>query len=166
MLTNLVTNAIKYSPDGGPIDIRASLQGDEVVVSVSDRGTGIPADRLGRLFEVFYRVDNGVTRRTKGAGLGLSLCKHLVEAHGGRIWVESEVGVGSRFSFSVPSVRRDRRCRPALTVSLAPARTSCTTRSGLQSFVELRTASAANQTHKVASRNSECSSPLSSGSRS
>ena len=106
VLSNLVTNAIKYSPNGGTVTLQASRLGDGVLVSVSDEGAGIPADRISRLFEVFYRVDNEVTRRAKGAGLGLALCKHMVEAHGGRIWVESEVGRGSRFSFVLPVSHR------------------------------------------------------------
>ena len=105
VLSNLVTNAIKYSPNGGAVTLRAEIAVDDIVVSIIDEGAGIPSDRMSRLFEVFYRVDNDVTRRAKGAGLGLALCKHMVEAHGGRIWVESEVGKGSTFSFSLPLAR-------------------------------------------------------------
>lgn len=102
VLTNLLSNAVKYSPDGGLVLVRAHTLGDEVRVSVSDQGVGISPDKLSRLFEMFYRVDSEITRRVRGTGLGLAITKHLVESHGGRIWVESEVGRGSTFSFSLP----------------------------------------------------------------
>jgi signal transduction histidine kinase len=102
VVTNLVTNAVRYSPDGGEIRLRAARQGDTVIVSVSDQGIGIPADRVGRIFEKFYRVDNSVTRSVSGTGLGLAISRELVEAHGGRMSVESTPGAGSTFSFSLP----------------------------------------------------------------
>jgi signal transduction histidine kinase len=102
VVTNLVTNAVRYSPDGGEIRVRAALQGDTVIVGVSDRGIGIPADRVGRIFEKFYRVDNSVTRSVGGTGLGLAISRELVESHGGRMWVESTPGAGSTFSFTLP----------------------------------------------------------------
>ncbi len=102
VLDNLVSNAIKYSPEGGQVRIRGRVFPDEVVVTVSDEGIGIPATEQGRIFEAFYRVDDHSTRRTGGAGLGLYLARAIVEAHGGRIWVESEPGKGSSFSFALP----------------------------------------------------------------
>ncbi|MFN8558023.1 MAG: ATP-binding protein [Dehalococcoidia bacterium] len=101
IITNLVENAIKYSPAGGAIDV--CIRGNGVLtVQVRDHGIGIPADHLDRLFDRFYRVDSSLARTTKGVGLGLYICKSLVEAHGGRIWVESEPGKGSVFSFTLP----------------------------------------------------------------
>lgn len=102
ILTNLLDNAIKYSPGGGEIVINAQRQGDMVVISVADSGLGIPADELGKIFEKFHRVDRGDARETYGHGLGLYIAKKLVEAHGGQIWVESTLGRGSKFSFTLP----------------------------------------------------------------
>jgi two-component system, OmpR family, phosphate regulon sensor histidine kinase PhoR len=104
VLANLVDNAIKYSPHGGPVCIRIhSFQDRELAVSVSDRGDGIPAEHLDHLFERFYRVD-GTRAGIKGAGLGLFICKSLVEAHGGAISVESQPGLGSTFTFTLPAL--------------------------------------------------------------
>jgi signal transduction histidine kinase len=103
VIANLVDNAIKYSPTGGPITIRIA-GGDTLTVGVSDRGVGIAPEHAERLFERFYRVDNDLARTTKGVGLGLYICKSLVEAHGGRMWVDSAPGVGSTFSFTLPKL--------------------------------------------------------------
>lgn len=102
VLHNLIENAVKYSPQGGQILIRGKVKGDRVLVSVSDNGVGIAPEQLNRVFERFYRVDNPLTRRTIGSGLGLSIAKGLVDAHGGNIWVESTPGKGSTFFFSLP----------------------------------------------------------------
>jgi signal transduction histidine kinase len=102
VLDNLVSNAIKYSPQGGPIRIGAWRDGPGVTVYVADQGIGIPTDEQVRLFNSFYRVDSGLRRQTKGTGLGLYLCKAIVEAHDGRIWVRSEAGRGSTFFFALP----------------------------------------------------------------
>jgi PAS domain S-box-containing protein len=101
VLNNLVSNAIRYSPEGGRVRIRGRVRRDDVVVTVTDEGIGIPATEQGRIFEAFYRVDDRSTRKTRGAGLGLFLARAIVEAHGGRLWVESEPGEGSSFSFSL-----------------------------------------------------------------
>ena len=104
VLANLVDNAIKYSPRGGPIRVRVWPTADgQVGVSVSDRGNGIPPEAIDHLFERFYRVE-GAGAGVKGAGLGLFICKSLVEAHGGQISVESTPGVGSTFSFALPAL--------------------------------------------------------------
>jgi signal transduction histidine kinase len=104
VLANLVDNAIKYSPHGGAIRVRIwSTPDGQLGVSVSDHGSGIPPEHLEHLFERFYRVDGG-TRNVKGAGLGLFICKSLVESHGGTIRVESEPGVGTTFTFTVPAL--------------------------------------------------------------
>ncbi|HOK54236.1 MAG TPA: ATP-binding protein [Armatimonadota bacterium] len=102
ILTNLTNNAIKYSPKGGEVRIRAELDGDLVRISVSDQGMGIPKEHLAKVFDRFHRIDNRDTREVGGTGIGLYLVKHLVEAHGGKIWVESEVGKGSSFIFELP----------------------------------------------------------------
>jgi two-component system phosphate regulon sensor histidine kinase PhoR len=102
VLQNLLDNAMQYTPAGGQITVSASANGDEVTFTVSDTGIGIPRADQSRIFERFYRVDVARSREVGGTGLGLSISKHLVEVHGGRIWVESEVGQGSRFHFTVP----------------------------------------------------------------
>ena len=104
ILANLVDNAVKYSPHGGPIRIRMTGRDDgQLGIEISDRGGGIPPEHLDHLFERFYRVD-GTRAGIKGAGLGLFICKSLVEAHGGTITVESQVGAGSTFTFTLPVI--------------------------------------------------------------
>ena len=99
VLRNLLENALKYSPPGRPVYVRASLQGDMVAVRVEDEGPGIPPEHRERIFDRFYRVP-GV--RAGGAGLGLAICKGFVEAHGGRIWVEESPQGGAAFVFTLP----------------------------------------------------------------
>lgn len=106
ILENLLSNAVKYSPDGGTIRVVGRTDGDQAVVAVSDQGIGIAPEDQGRVFARFYRVDNRLRRTTQGAGLGLFLTRALVEAHGGRIWVDSQPGRGSRFVFTLPLARR------------------------------------------------------------
>ena len=102
VLRNLIENAVKYSPEGGPIEVSGRVDGDAVVVTVSDRGIGIPRRDQERVFERFYRVENKTVRGTSGSGLGLSIARGHVMAHGGIIRLESTPGQGSRFSFSLP----------------------------------------------------------------
>jgi signal transduction histidine kinase len=102
VLTNLVQNAIKFTPPSGSVTLRAQDLGQEVQVSVSDTGIGIPASELQRIFDRFYQVDSGPTRHYRGTGLGLTISKHIVEYHGGRIWAESAEGEGSAFFFVLP----------------------------------------------------------------
>ncbi len=102
VVLNLLTNAIKYSPRGGVIRVGARLDEHQVVLWIADQGMGIPPDAHANLFQKFYRVDNAETRRIGGTGLGLALVKEIVQAHGGEVWVESEVGLGSTFFFSLP----------------------------------------------------------------
>jgi signal transduction histidine kinase len=99
---NLLGNAIKFSPAGGVITVQLSRGSDFVRADVEDHGIGIPADKLDRIFDRFYQIDGSTTRRYGGAGLGLAIVKTIVESHGGRVIVESEVGVGSTFSFILP----------------------------------------------------------------
>ncbi|MBI2871615.1 MAG: response regulator [Chloroflexi bacterium] len=101
ILRNLLDNAAKYSPDGTEIRVCARQQADSLLISVSDQGIGIAADEQARLFQPFQRLEAG-GRNAKGLGLGLLVCKRLVEAHDGRIWVESEPGRGSTFYFTLP----------------------------------------------------------------
>lgn len=103
-LTNLMNNAIKYSPEGGDVTITAKVTGNTLLVGVHDQGMGIPKEHLSRVFERFHRVNNEDNRKIYGTGLGLYLVKHLIEkVHMGRIWCESEVGKGSTFWFEVPT---------------------------------------------------------------
>jgi PAS domain S-box-containing protein len=102
VLSNLVSNAVKFSPSGGEIVIEASASAEDVTVSVTDHGIGIPPEAMPNLFTKFFRVDNRETRSVGGSGLGLALVKDIVEAQRGRIWVQSTLGKGSRFSFCLP----------------------------------------------------------------
>jgi histidine kinase len=103
VLLNLVGNALQYTPPGGRVDIRASIQAKEILISVSDTGIGISAEHIPNLFTRFYRVDKSRTRASGGSGIGLTIAKHLVEAHNGRIWAESPGrDQGSTFFFTLP----------------------------------------------------------------
>jgi signal transduction histidine kinase len=102
VLANLVSNAVKYSPADAPVEVTAYSVGGEGVVSVRDRGTGILLSDQNRVFDRFFRVENGSDRRTGGTGLGLYIARQLVEAMSGRLWLVSKPGEGSTFSFSMP----------------------------------------------------------------
>ena len=102
VLYNLLTNAIKYSPEGGEIRVGGSANARNVVVYVADQGVGIADEDREHLFQPFSRVDSGLTRRTPGAGLGLFLCKAIIEGLGGKIWFESDPGKGTTFFFALP----------------------------------------------------------------
>jgi signal transduction histidine kinase len=106
VLTNLMGNAVKYSPEGGTIRIGGRAEGDIAIVYVSDQGIGIAPEEQERIFERFYRVDNRLRRTTQGTGLGLYLARVIIEAHGGTISVISQVGRGSRFVLTLPLARR------------------------------------------------------------
>jgi PAS domain S-box-containing protein len=106
VLVNLVENAVKYSPDGGPVTVRLRREDDHVLWIVSDRGLGIPPSERRRVFEKFYRLDPHMTRGIGGTGLGLYICRELVNRHDGRIWVESNNGRGSSFYVQIPVARR------------------------------------------------------------
>jgi two-component system OmpR family sensor kinase len=106
VVANLLDNALNHTPSGGTVTVAVSPDKDGVLVSVADTGAGIPAEHLPYIFERFYKVDDARSRKTGGAGLGLAIAKQMVELHGGRIRVESEVGKGSKFSFTLPLTRQ------------------------------------------------------------
>jgi signal transduction histidine kinase len=102
VVSNLVNNAVKYSPEGGVVTLVSRGDGGYALTSVSDTGLGIPPDEIGHVFERFRRVRSGAAQSIPGTGLGLAIVKQIVEMHGGKIWVESAVGHGSAFHFTVP----------------------------------------------------------------
>ena len=101
VFNNLLSNAIKYAPQGGEVRIGGWRDGDHVMVYVADQGIGIPDAEQAKLFQRFYRVDSSLRRSTQGAGLGLFLCRSIIEAHGGRIWLRSEPGMGTTVFFTL-----------------------------------------------------------------
>jgi len=113
VMSNLLDNALKYTEPGGSIDVVVEARPSLVRVSVRDSGIGIPRSDLARIFERFYRVDKARSRALGGTGLGLSIVKHLVQAMGGDIYVESELERGSTFVFTVPRARDASDPRPA-----------------------------------------------------
>ncbi|HEX9017499.1 MAG TPA: HAMP domain-containing sensor histidine kinase [Chloroflexota bacterium] len=108
VLLNLLSNAVAYTPPGGSVSLKVDRSGDVVNVAVSDTGQGIPAEHLASVFDRFYRVDPSRARTTGGSGIGLAIVKQLVEAHGGKVGVESEPGKGSTFTFSLPAPASER----------------------------------------------------------
>jgi len=102
VLRNLLQNAVKYSPEGTEIVVAGEAQHQQIVVHVSDQGIGISPEDQERIFERFFRVDSPAVHSTAGSGLGLSIAKAHVEAHGGTLWLDSKPGSGSRFSFTLP----------------------------------------------------------------
>jgi two-component system phosphate regulon sensor histidine kinase PhoR len=104
--TNLIVNSIKYGQNNGTTEVSVEqLNQEKVVVRVTDNGIGIEAAHLPRLFERFYRVDNSGSRDKGGSGLGLAIVKHIIEAHNQKIYIESEYGVGSEFSFTLETIK-------------------------------------------------------------
>ena len=101
VVLNLLSNAIKFTPEGGRIDVRAVPGDGDVEVSVSDTGVGIAPEDQEAIFEEFRQVGTAA-KKVEGTGLGLALSRKFIELHGGRIWVESQVGVGSKFTFTIP----------------------------------------------------------------
>jgi two-component system phosphate regulon sensor histidine kinase PhoR len=100
VVTNILQNAIKFTPPGGRVRVFSRLEGDNAAVSISDTGIGIGPEDMPHIFERFYKADKA--RHSEGSGLGLSIARHIIQVHGGRIWVESELGKGSIFSFTLP----------------------------------------------------------------
>ncbi len=102
ILLNLLSNAVKFTPEGGRIGINAQQANGAVEISVSDTGIGIAPEDQPKIFEEFRQVGADYAHKSEGTGLGLTLAKKFVELHGGRIWVESEIGKGSKFTFTLP----------------------------------------------------------------
>ena len=102
VVSNLVSNAVKYSPEGGTVTISSRAEGGYALITVADTGLGIPPDEIAHVFERFRRVRSGAAQSIAGTGLGLTIVKQIVEMHGGKIWVESAVGHGSAFHFTIP----------------------------------------------------------------
>lgn len=105
--TNLIDNAIKYNKESGHIWIDSVIRKDIAEISVTDTGFGIPADRLDRIFERFYRVDKGRSRQMGGTGLGLSIIKHIIDRHNGEIRAESELGDGTTITFTLKMAKQN-----------------------------------------------------------
>ncbi len=104
VINNLISNAIKYTSPGGRVEVGLEIKPTEVITTVSDNGFGIPEEAIPRLFSKFFRVSNEMQKAEKGTGLGLFIAKSIIEKLNGKIWVESEVGKGSKFHFSLPTV--------------------------------------------------------------
>lgn len=102
VVDNLIGNAMKFSPDGGTISVAIHEQTDDILVTIKDEGIGVPKEKQEKIFERFYQVDGSARRRFGGTGIGLAIVKRIIDAHKGQIWVESEVGEGSIFSFTLP----------------------------------------------------------------
>src|SRR5437899_6217265 len=103
VLTNLIKNSLKAcSAKIGKVEVSVEENPTEAIVSVRDNGRGIPSDAIDNIFKKFYQVDTSLTREKGGSGLGLSICKGIIEAHGGRIWGQSQPNKGATFSFSIP----------------------------------------------------------------
>ncbi len=115
VVANLLENALKYSPPSRPITLVGHATATDVIIRVVDGGAGIPRHEQGRVFSRFERLEDSRTRQAGGAGLGLYICQALVRAHGGAIWLESDMGHGATFSFRLP------RLEPAATLMIAPA---------------------------------------------
>jgi signal transduction histidine kinase len=109
VMINLISNAIKYSPAGGNVDVRLRMDESNLRIEVQDHGIGIPKEHQSKLFEAFYRVDSSHTASIPGTGLGLTIVKAIVEHHGGRCWFDSEVGKGTTFSLLIPARAEIRR---------------------------------------------------------
>lgn len=107
VLDNIISNALKYSPEGGTITFRVEEKEENIIISISDQGVGIPKENIGRIFERFYRVDKARTRKLGGTGLGLAIAKEMVEAHGGEIWATSREGKGTTIYVSLPYDRSE-----------------------------------------------------------
>jgi len=107
VLYNIISNALKYSPEGGQVTFSIKEEESRIIVSVKDQGVGIPKENIGKIFDRFYRVDKARTRKLGGTGLGLAIAKEMVNAHGGSIWATSEEGKGTTIAFSLPYERSE-----------------------------------------------------------
>jgi signal transduction histidine kinase len=113
VLTNLVSNAVKYSPNGGTVTVRGRERGEQITIEIIDHGLGIPQEQLGSLFQKFQRVRTKEHMAISGTGLGLYICRLIIEGHGGQVWVESQLGEGSTFGIVLPLDARDARAAHA-----------------------------------------------------
>lgn len=111
VLDNIISNAIKYSPDGGTIRFNVRKQKNQLLISIEDQGMGIAYDKLDKIFERFYRADKARTRKLGGTGLGLAIAKEMVEAHHGKIWAKSNEGKGTTILFTLPLMNQKRRVK-------------------------------------------------------
>ena len=102
MVTNLLLNAIKYTPENGKVTVSIKNENDFAVVEIADTGIGIPANEIGKVFQEFFRASNAREVERNGTGLGLSIAKYIVERHNGKIWVESKENNGTKFWFTLP----------------------------------------------------------------
>ena len=102
VLDNIISNALKYSPEGGQVTFKIKELGDHIEVSIRDQGIGIPKNNVKKVFERFYRVDKARTRQLGGTGLGLAIAKEMIGAHGGQIWARSIEGKGTTILFTLP----------------------------------------------------------------
>lgn len=107
VMINLLSNACKYSPPGSTVSVGASLSEDQIIITIKDEGIGIPAEMRDKVFEKFFRIDNSDRRMVGGTGLGLALVKDIIDAHGGRIWIESRTPKGSTFYIALPVFKAD-----------------------------------------------------------
>jgi signal transduction histidine kinase len=107
LLNNLISNALRYSPEGSTISIDCREGNEEIITTVADEGPGIPDEALQTIFDKFVQIQHGDELTPGSVGLGLAISKEVVEAHGGRLWAESEVGKGSRFIFTLPMSKKD-----------------------------------------------------------
>jgi signal transduction histidine kinase len=103
VLLNLLSNALKFTPEGGHVDVRADVRGDRCEISVTDTGVGIAPEDLDAVFEEFRQV-GAAAKKVEGTGLGLAISRKFIELHGGRIWATSQVGIGSTFAFTLPLI--------------------------------------------------------------
>ena len=108
VIDNVISNAIKYSPEGGSVIFKVVSKGQHLIVSIKDEGVWIPEENISKIFDRFYRVDRARSRKLGGTGLGLAIAKEIVNAHSGDIWAESEWGKGTIISFTLPLLRRGR----------------------------------------------------------
>jgi PAS domain S-box-containing protein len=120
ILFNLLSNAVKFTHAGGTVDVSAVRDGDSIEITVADTGMGIRGEDIPKLFQTFTQLESVYTKGFEGTGLGLALTRQLVELHGGRIWVKSEFGTGSRFSFTIPFTQTDAKEPPAAQPDIVP----------------------------------------------
>ena len=119
IMFNLVSNAVKFSRPGGTVTVAAVRDGDFMEITVADTGIGIRKEDIPRLFQEFTQLESAYTKEIEGTGLGLALTRHLVELHGGRVWVKSEIGVGSRFCFTIPLTHAEAKEPPVKQPAIA-----------------------------------------------